>query len=110
MSSGLDQQLSFTRDQIQQRLSMGDRLDVPREVDHSAEFRKRGSAEEAAGELRALGYRVSLGKRGLFKVLLEASKITAVDEATAAAFTREVYGVVAKHDGSYDGWGGEVEQ
>ena len=64
----------------------------------------------AAEELGALGYEVTLGKRGLMMVLLEAGKISSVDLATAEAFTREVFDVVARHGGDYDGWGGSVEE
>jgi regulator of RNase E activity RraB len=39
-------------------------------------------------------------------VWVEFSAMTAVDHATAAAFTREVVGIVERHSGRYDGWGG----
>ena len=109
MADDLINQLALTRRQIDQRTGMGDQLTTPRPVDHSAEFKKRKSAEAAAEELRALGYEVTLGKRGLMKVLLEASRQSSVDLETAEAFTREVFGVVANHGGDYDGWGGPVE-
>jgi hypothetical protein len=32
--------------------------------------------------------------------------MTAVDHVTAAAFTREVVGIIGRHGGRYDGWGG----
>lgn len=110
MPHDLNMQLGMTREQIQQRIDMGDNLATPRPVDHSADFKKRKSAEAAADELRVLGYDVTLGKRGLLKVLLEATKLSSVDLATAEAFTREVIGVVEKHGGEYDGWGGPVEE
>ncbi len=110
MVDDLAHQLALTRQQIDQRAGMGDRLTTPRPTDHSAEFKKRKSAVAAAEELSTLGYKVTLGKRGLTKVPLEASKQSSVDLETAEAFTREVFGVVAKHGGDYDGWGGPVEQ
>lgn len=110
MAEDLDMQLAMTRQQIEQRTGMGDQLATPRLTDHSAEFKKRKAAEVAADELRGHGYEVTLGKRGLMKVLLEASKQSAVDLATAEAFVREVFGVVSKHGGDYDGWGGPVEK
>jgi len=110
MADDLTHQLALTRQQIDQRKGMDDQLMTPRPTDHSAEFKKRKSAVAAAEELGALGYNVTLGKRGLMKVLLEASKQSCVDLETAEAFTREVFGVVAKHGGDYDGWGGPVEQ
>ena len=110
MEGDLTRQIELTRQQIDQRMGMGDLLSTPRPTDHSAEFKKRESAVAAAEELGVLGYEVSLGKRGLMKVLLEASKVSSVDLATAEAFTREVFDVVAKHGGDYDGWGGPVEE
>ena len=110
MPHDLNKQLDLNRQQIEQRIAMGDKLATPRPVDHSAEFKKRKSADTAGDELRALGYQVTIGKRGLLKVLLEATKLSAVDAVTAEAFTREVIGVVEKHGGDYDGWGGPVEQ
>ena len=55
-------------------------------------------------------YEVDLGRRGLRKVLLAATKTSSVEPATAEAFTREVFDVVTRHGGDYDGWGGPVEQ
>lgn len=110
MSDALSAQLALTRQQIDQRAGMGDRLEMPRLTDHSAEFTRKSSAEDAAAQLRSLGYDVTLSRRGLRKVLLEASKESAVDLDTAEAFTREVFGVISAHGGDYDGWGGPVEE
>jgi len=110
MVDDLTRQLALTRQQVDQVLGMGDQLGTPRATDHSAECKKRTSAVAAAEELVALGYEVTLGKRGLTMVLLEAGKISSVDLATAEAFTREVFDVVAKQGGDYDGWGGSVEE
>lgn len=109
MAHDLAQQLTMARQQIDQRAGMGDRLDVPRPIDHSAEFKRRDRAEAAAEELRTLGYDVTLGKRGLRKVLVEATKHSSVDLETAESFTREVFAVIDRHGGDYDGWGGPVE-
>lgn len=88
---------------------MGDLLSVARPTDHTAQFKRRKPALAAAEELGLLGYKVTLNRRGLTKVLLEASKTSVVDLATAEAFTREVFGVIAKLGGDYDGWGAGVE-
>ena len=101
--------MALTRQQIDRRVTMGDLLSAPRPTDHSAEFRRRRSAAVAAEELGLLRYDVTMGRRGLTKVLLEAGKTSEVDLASAEAFTREVFGVVAKHGGDYDGWGAGVE-
>ena len=79
-------------------------------TDHSAEFRKRHAAEAAAQELRGLGYAVTVARSGFTKVLLEASKQSSVELATADSFVHEVFGIISKHGGEYDGWGGEVEK
>ncbi len=60
----------------------------------------------AARELEALGYEVDRLRRRWFTVWLAFGKETAVDHESAAAFTREVVGVVDRHGGTYDGWSG----
>lgn len=109
MTDELDQQLALTAEQVRQRLSMGDRVDVPRKVDHSATFRTKAAAEETAVALRTLGYEVVLHRRWL-KTLVEFTHITAVDHSTASSFTREVTQVIEQHGGEYEGWGALVEE
>ena len=60
----------------------------------------------AGEELTAAGYRVDGVYRRLASVWLDFSAMTAVDHATAAVFTHEVVGIVGRHGGRYDGWGG----
>ncbi len=91
---------------VEQRLSLGDRVHEPRPIDQLAGFRTRKAAEAAADELVAAGYRIDGLYRRLLTVWLEFSAMTAVDSATAEAFTREVVGIVERHGGTYDGWGG----
>lgn len=98
MTDEIDQQLGLTAEQVHQRLSMGDRVDVPRKADHGAAFRTKVEAEEAAAALRTLGYEVDLHRRWL-KTLLEVTRITAVDHDTASSFTREVVPVIAQRGG-----------
>lgn len=104
----LDQQLRMTAALVGQRLSMGDRADVAREVDHTATFRTKAEAERAASALATLGYEVGLHRRWP-KIVLEFTHVTAVDHDTAAAFTREVVPVIVQHGGDYDGWGAMLE-
>ncbi len=68
MADDLTRQLALTHQQIDQRIGMGDQLTTPRPTDHSAEFKKRKSAAAAAEDLGALGYKVTLGKRGLTQI------------------------------------------
>jgi regulator of RNase E activity RraB len=109
MPSDLENQLRLSREQLQQRVGMGDRLDVARKVDHSADFRRKSAAEAAAADLRLLGYSATVARRGL-KALLEANKTTPIDSAATDQFVREVVDVVERHGGGYDGWGGPVKE
>ncbi len=107
MSGELEAQLRLVAAQVEQRLSMGDRTTKPREVDHSAAFRRRPSAIAATEELAALGYEVEI-QRHLFHVVLEITHLSAVDLDSAEGFAREVVEVVLKHGGDYEGWGAGV--
>ena len=103
-----EEQLELTRTQIRRRQELGDRLEVPRRVEHSGEFKTNGAARDAAAELRSLGYTVAVAKAGVRRFSLEALREDAVDLATAEALTREVAGVFDRHGGVYHGWGGIV--
>ena len=102
----LAEQLRLTAETVEANLGHGDVVTAPRPIDHTAAFRSRRAAVAAGEELTAAGYRVDGLYRRLLTVWLEFSAMTAVDHATAAAFTREVVGVVERHGGRYDGWGG----
>jgi hypothetical protein len=102
----LAQQLELTARTVQENLRHGDQVTQPRPIDHLAGFRSRSAATAAAEELTAAGYRIDGLYRRLLTVWLEFSAMTAVDHATAAAFTREVVEIVERHGGRYDGWGG----
>ncbi len=109
MSDDLDSQLTLTSELVAQRLAMGDRAEVPRQVDHLAFF-KRSRADAAIGELEAAGFTVRDATRRLLKVGVEFHRTDACDHESAAAFTREVVSIVAKHGGSYDGWASFITQ
>ena len=102
----LAEQLRLTAATVEENLAHGDQVTAPRPIDHTAGFRTRSAAVAAGEELTAAGYRVDGLYRRLLTVWLEFSAMTAVDHATAAAFTREVVGVVERYGGHYDGWGG----
>ena len=102
----LADQLRLTAETVETNLGHGDQVRSPRPIDHTAAFRSRRAAVAAGDELTAAGYRVDGLYRRLLTVWLEFSAMTAVDHDTAAAFTREVVGVVGRHGGRYDGWGG----
>jgi hypothetical protein len=102
----VDRQLQQTAELVEVNLGYGDQVHRPRRIDHLAGFRSRSTALAAAADLEALGYEVDGLRRRWFTVWLEFGKETPVDHEAAAAFTREVVGVLDRHDGSYDGWSG----
>lgn len=106
MPRDVEEQLALSAQLVDQRTGMGDQVHAARPIDHLAGFRTRKAAEAAADELVAAGYRVDGLYRRLLTVWLEFSAMTPVDYETAAAFTREVVGIVNRHGGTYDGWGG----
>lgn len=99
-------QLALTAETVEANLGHGDQVHAPRPIDHLAGFRTRSAAAAAGEELTAAGYRVDGLYRRFRTVRLEFSAMTAVDHGTAAAFTREIVGIVDRHGGRYDGWGG----
>ncbi|GAA4670917.1 ribonuclease E inhibitor RraB [Frondihabitans cladoniiphilus] len=109
MADTLDSALAVIAPQLAHRARIGDQLDVPRQIDHTAFFQRKSAAREAALALQELGYRVSVSG-GLLKSTLEANRVDSLAGDAPERFTREVYGVVAAHGGAYDGWGGEVRQ
>ena len=106
MSRDVEEQVALGAQLVEQRLGLGDRVHELRPIDHLAGFRTRKAAQAAGEELVAAGYRIDGLYRRFFTVWLEFSAMTAVDSATAAAFTREIVGIVNRHGGTYDGWGG----
>lgn len=100
----MEQQLRLTAELVERREGMGDRSEVPREVDHFAVFRRKSAARAAERELESRGYRTGCQRRGL-TVEVAVHHDSAVDQAAAANFTRDVFSVIATHGGTYDGWG-----
>jgi hypothetical protein len=99
---------SMCSEQLSQRVKMGDHLDVPREVDHVAFFAKRADADAAAGELATKGFRVSVARRGFNSFALEAAIDTDVEWDTVDEFVPQMFDLITRHHGVYDGWGGDV--
>ena len=107
MSQDLSRQLELTAELVAQRLSMGDKAQVSRQIDHLVFF-KKGRADAAAQDLEAAGFTVVDVQRKLFKVGIEFHRSDACDQESAATFTREVIAIVNRHDGTYDGWGSSL--
>jgi hypothetical protein len=102
----IDEQVRMTAEVVEVNLAHGDQVHRPRRIDHLAGFRSGSAARAAAAELDGLGYGIDGIQRRWFTVWLEFGKESPVDHETAAAFTREVVGVVDRNGGSYDGWSG----
>ena len=103
----LESLLAMNSEQLSQRVKMGDHLESPRRVEHFAFFRSRTAADEAADELRALGYEVELRRKG-FTFHLEARIDSDIEPETADKFLVEMHSLIDSHGGIYDGWGGPV--
>jgi hypothetical protein len=99
----------LNRRQIRERVSLGDRLDVAREVDHFAVFPSKEKANAAAAALRRAGYRVddpSAHDDDGFG--LEFHKSETLDDGRPDEFCAEARALVEPYGGDYDGWGATV--
>jgi hypothetical protein len=101
-------QLRAAREQLEHRRGLGDRLDMPRPIEHFANFPRKSDAVSAAAELEAAGYRTTLSRWRVFGAALEATRPSTLDAETVEAFTEEILQIVVGNGGAYDGWGGEV--
>lgn len=93
--------------QLDQRRSLGDLLEVAREVEHFSYFSRAGNAVKAASELDAVGFRTEMRKR-LLKTALIARIDRDVLPDTVEATVSTVYDIVTANGGEYDGWGGTI--
>lgn len=100
------EQRTYNKPLVAAMVARGDRLEVPREVEHSAHFASQPPATAAAKDLGRLGYRVSASTGQEGDVTLTISRLTPltdIDESSVA-----VLGVVREHGGDYDGWGADL--
>lgn len=108
MDDHFETQLEAGRDQLAYRRESGDRLDVPRPIEHFAYFPRRAQAVQAAAALEDAGYDTTLARWRVFGATLEAVRPSRLDEETVEAFMREVHQIVVANGGDYDGWSGDV--
>lgn len=108
MDEGLVVHLQRCAAQLVTRDELRDRFDLARTVTHAADFSRRSAAERAADELRTAGYDATVTRHGLLGADLRASREDALDDDRAVTFTREVFDVVQRAGGRYDGWSAEV--
>jgi hypothetical protein len=106
MPTDLDAPLAATAELVARRVEMDDEAETPRPVDHLVRT-PRSSADALVAELEAAGFEVQ-DRRSRIKVSVQFTRTDAVDAATAAAFTREVVQIAARHGADYDGWGAMV--
>lgn len=96
-------------EQLSQREKLKDHLSEIRTVDHHGEFPTVEAANAAATQLSQLGYTTSVSNED-DHIGLEASKESALDRESVAAFLYEVLPVFDQHEGTYDGWGAPVKR
>jgi hypothetical protein len=102
--------LTSNVEQFSQRIKMRDDVDLPREVEHFANFTALVEARAAGRDLEELGYAITVTRRKLFRATLRAAKQSTVDVETADAMVEEVFAVVQRHRGDYDGWSAPLIQ
>ena len=104
----LDELLTINSEQAVQRLKMGDHVTVAREIEHFAYFPRMAGAKAAAEELSACDFRTTLSRQGFGTVLLVARVDSDVERDSTDAFVRELFALVERHGGFYDGYGGRI--
>ncbi|MGN7968733.1 DUF6924 domain-containing protein [Microbacterium sp. 22296] len=107
-SPSVARQIAMWPDQVAARRRLGEDFAAPRPVEHFVHFRWRRSADAAAADLRARGFAVDIGRRGL-QLILTATRTETLTDASVAAFLTEVVDIVEARKGDYDGWGASVE-
>lgn len=88
----------------------GDRLEVPREVDHVAFFPSRERADAAREALTKAGFRVDAPVEQAPKWCFEFHRTERCDGGAPDRFVFEVLDLLDPFDGEYDGWGSHVQR
>ncbi|WZH37294.1 MAG: ribonuclease E inhibitor RraB [Microbacterium enclense] len=107
-SATVAREIAMWPEQVAPRRELGEAFTAPRPVEHFAYFRWRRSADAAADDLRSHGFTVDIRRRGL-QLILVATRVETLTDASVAAFLTEVIGIVEARKGDYDGWGANVE-
>ncbi len=105
-------QTMLNRNLVRQMVEAGDRLEIPRVIDHMAFFPSREKAEAASKELVAADFQVEQprepsGDQKLWG--LEFHREDACDGESPDEFTFEILDILEQHEGEYDGWGSPVQ-
>jgi regulator of RNase E activity RraB len=92
------------RDVIGRLIKKGDRIDVPRKIDHYAVFRTEADRDAFARHIRSSGFRISeetIRDDGYFGIEFDKShQPSKIDDVTI-----DLYRAARKNNGDYDGWG-----
>ena len=99
----LQQHLADNAELVAQRVQLGDRPEVRRQVDHTALVPKK-SVDAVAADLAAAGFRVDSVRKGLRRATVAFSQEQSADLETANAVTTRLVELLARHDATYDGW------
>ncbi len=86
---------------VKRMIAVGDRLEVPRDVDHHLEFPTEAAREAFVAEATALGFRVA-GASGGSVHLVRKDPVT-LDHIHAVVM--QLVELAKKHGGIHDGWG-----
>jgi regulator of RNase E activity RraB len=100
----------MNRAQLTQRREIGDRLDVPREIDHFATFPSEEQAAAAGVALKGAGFRVDEPSEGEDGETwgFEFHRDETLTDDRPDEFCAEIRDLIEPHEGEYDGWGGMV--
>ena len=88
----------------------GDRLEVPREVDHVAFFPSREKVDAASAALAKAGFRVDAPVEHAPKWAVEFHRDERCDGDAPDRFVFEVLDLLEPFGGEYDGWGSHLQR
>jgi len=108
MARDLESQRAMNSEQLAQRVKMGDHLDIARVIEHFALFTGRKEADAARAQLTAEGFATSLKRRGWSKFELRVTQSATIEAHEVDDMVCQVFNVVERNHGSYDGWGGPL--
>jgi Regulator of ribonuclease activity B/Family of unknown function (DUF695) len=105
----LAEQTMWNRRLLRAFEARGDALEVPREVDHMAYFPTRAAAERAEMDLREARFRVDepyeTDDGDAWAVPFH--REDALADGRPDEFVAEIFEILTRHGGRYDGWGAE---
>ncbi|HVV82524.1 MAG TPA: DUF695 domain-containing protein [Kofleriaceae bacterium] len=85
----------------------GDQLEIAREVDHMAYFPTQAAAARAAIDLQASGFRVDDTHEVDHEWGLAFHRDDILADGRPDEFVAEIFEIIQRHGGRYDGWGAE---